>query len=190
MSIRSYGQTVHGLSIAGRPVEAGVFDEHQVRAAAGLTLVAGAAAFVYAYFDRQYAPIQFVTPLFFIEFLIRVASGIRYSPFGWLAGLLTRSRQALWVSARPKRFAWSLGLAMSLAMTVITNAQIRGPLPLTICLICLTLMWLEAVLGLCLGCEIHGALVRRGWVARDKAFEICSGGACAVEPQTAREALQ
>ena len=38
--------------------------------------------------------------------------------------------------------------------------------PLTICLICMALMWLEAVLGLCLGCEIHGALVRRGWLAK------------------------
>jgi Domain of unknown function (DUF4395) len=189
MSTRSYGQTVDGLSIAGRPVEAGVFDEHRVRAAAGLTLVAGAVAFVYAYFDRQYQPIQFITGLFFVEFLIRVAHGIRFSPFGLLAGLLTRGRQALWVSARPKRFAWSLGLAMSLAMTVITNAQIRGALPLAICLVCLILMWLEAVLGWCLGCEIYGAMVRKGWLARDKDFEICNGGACAVEPQTAREAL-
>ena len=57
---------------------------------------------------------------------------------------------------------------MSFAMMVITNSGIRGALPLTICLICLTLMWLEAVLGLCLGCEIHGLLVRRGWVAQGR----------------------
>ena len=63
-------------------------------------------------------------------------------------------------------------------MMVITNLGIRGPLPLTICLVCLTLMWLEAVLGLCLGCEVHGLLVRRGWTARDDAFEICAHGAC------------
>ena len=34
-------------------------------------------------------------------------------------------------------------------MTMITNSGIRGYLPRTICLICLALMWLEAVLGLC-----------------------------------------
>jgi hypothetical protein len=39
-------------------------------------------------------------------------------------------------------------------------------LPRSICLICLGLMWLESVLGLCLGCEIHGILVRRGWAAK------------------------
>ena len=56
---------------------------------------------------------------------------------------------------------------MSGAMTIITNYGIRGWLPRSICLICLTLMWLESVLGLCLGCEIHGLLVRRGWVRQD-----------------------
>ena len=65
-------------------------------------------------------------------------------------------------------------------MMVITNSDIRGPLPQTICLICLTLMWTESVLGLCLGCEIHGLLVCRGWVTKDHAFEICAHGACDV----------
>jgi hypothetical protein len=97
--------------------------------------------------------------------------------------LLTAGQSPHWVSAKPKRFAWSLGLVMSLAMTAITNANIRGTLPLTICLICMTLMWLEAVLGLCLGCEIYGFMVRRGWVAKDEAYEVCSNGACAAETQ-------
>ncbi|OLT06572.1 hypothetical protein BJF90_15995 [Pseudonocardia sp. CNS-004] len=55
-----------------------------------------------------------------------------------------------------------------------------------ICLICLALMWSESVLGLCLGCEIHGLLVRRGWVTKDEAFEICVNGVCDVPgPQQA-----
>ena len=97
-----------------------------------------------------------------------------------VAGWLTRRQPPQWVSAKPKRFAWTLGLVMSLAMTVITNSDIHGALPRTICLICLALMWLEAVLGLCLGCEIYGFLVRRGWAAKDDAFEVCPDGACDV----------
>jgi hypothetical protein len=181
MTARSFGQSIEGLSNAGQPVRAGVFDEHEVRAAAGLTLVAGAVAFVYAYFAKEYLPIKLVTALFFVEFLLRVSLGLRFSPFGQLARALTWRQSPHWVSAKPKRFAWSLGLVMSLAMTLITNANVRGTLPLTICLICLSLMWLEAVLGLCLGCEVYGAMVRRGWLAKDEAFEICGGGACAVE---------
>lgn len=183
MSNRIFGETVEGLALHGQPVKAGVFDEAEVRAAAGLTLVLGAAAFAYAYFARLYLPIQWVTSFFFVEFALRVALGLRYSPVGRLARLLTRHLPPHWVSAQPKRFAWSLGLVMSLAMMIITNSHIRGALPLTICLLCMVLMWLEAVLGLCLGCEIHGLMVRRGWVARDEAFEICSRGACAPREQ-------
>jgi hypothetical protein len=128
-----------------------------------------------------------VTSLFFGEFLMRVALGLKFSPFGQLARWLTWRHAPQWVSAKPKRFAWSLGLLMSLAMMIITNSHIRGTLPLTICLICMMLMWLKAVLGLCLDCEIYGVMVRRGWLAKDEAFEIYSNGACAAERHPSSE---
>ena len=86
----------------------------------------------------------------------------------------------LWseVFAKPKRFAWTLGLAISFAMTMIINSGLRGPLPRTICSICLRLMWMESVLGLCLGCKIYGLMVRRGWATTDSEFESCADGAC------------
>lgn len=177
-SSRSFGETIENLVVAGKPVKAGVFNENEVRAAAGLTMVMGAVAFVYAYFAQVYLPIQVVTLLFFIDFALRVSLGLKYSLVGQLARPLARRQPPHWVSAKPKRFAWSLGVVMSLAMAVITNSGIRGALPLTICMICLALMWLEAVLGLCLGCEIYGFMARRGWVAKDEAFEVCSGNAC------------
>jgi hypothetical protein len=179
MANRTYGETVDGLVIGGRQISAGVFDERQVRAAAGVTLVLGAIAFAFAYFGKEYLPIKLVTAFFFVEFLLRVARGLGASPVGFVARALTWRRSPHWVSARPKRFAWTLGLVMSLAMTLITHADIRGALPLSICLLCMVLMWLEAVLGLCIGCEVYGLLVRRGWIAADDAVEVCSNGACA-----------
>jgi hypothetical protein len=159
-------------------LQAPAFNEHEVRAAAGLTLVIGAVAFSYAYFEQNYLLLQIVTVVFFSEFLARLTLGLRRSPAGLVARVLTRRHPPDWVSAKPKRFAWTLGLGMSFAMVVITNSGIRGTLPRTICLICLTLMWMESVLGICLGCEIHGWLVRRGWTSKDPAFEICAHGAC------------
>lgn len=178
-----YTESPPGLSYNGQALSAAVFNENEVRAAAGLTMALGTVAFVYAYFAKIYVPIQIVTTLFFFEFLIRLTVGLTYSPMGMLARLMTQRQAPQWVSAKPKRFAWTLGLVMSLAMVVITNSGIRGPLPLTICLICLTLMWLEAVLGLCLGCEIHGLMVRRGWATKDAAFEVCAHDACAIKTQ-------
>lgn len=159
-------------------VHTAVVNEHQVRAAAGITMALGAVAFVYANFDKLFWPIRTVSAFLFIEFAVRVVAGLERSPSGLVAGWMTRREAPRWVSAKPKRFAWTIGAVMALAMTVITNSGIHGPLPRTICLVCLTLMWMEAVLGLCLGCEIYGVMVRRGWRTPDDAFEICTNGAC------------
>ena len=174
----AFGERISGLTVDGRELQAAVFNENQVRAAAGITMVVGAVAFAFAYFEQEYVPLQVVSTFFFVEFLARQTVGIKNSPVGVIAQLMTHRQAPDWVSAKPKRFAWTLGLGMSFAMVIITNSGIRGTLPRTICLICLTLMWMESVLGLCLGCKIHGLLVRRGWTSHDPAFEICAHGAC------------
>jgi Domain of unknown function (DUF4395) len=181
----TFGDQISGLTVDGKELHAAVFDENQVRAAAGLTLVIGAVAFSFAYFDQQYVPLQVASSLFFVEFLTRVTFGIRYSPVGIIAGWMTRRRPPEWVSAKPKRFAWQIGLALALSMTIITNSGITGTLPGTLCAICMVLMWMESVLGLCAGCEVHGYMVRRGWTTKDPAFEVCAGGVCEIPAQPA-----
>ena len=47
----SFGQRISGVTADGIELRAAVVDENQVRAAAGLTMVIGAVAFSYAYFD-------------------------------------------------------------------------------------------------------------------------------------------
>jgi hypothetical protein len=157
-----------------------VYNENEVRAAAGLTMVIGAVAFSYAYFDHLFLPLKIVTSFFFIEFLTRVTIGFQFSPIRVVSWVMTRNQPPDWVSAKPKRFAWTLGLGMGAAMTVITNVNIHGYLPRSMCLICLTLMWMESVLGLCLGCKIYTLLVRRGWRETDADIELCAGGVCEV----------
>lgn len=179
-----FGQRISGLVVNGQELRAPVFNENEVRAAAGLTMVIGAVAFSYAYFTHQYIPLQVVTTFFFVDFLIRLTLGLRRSPIGAVARAMAFSQPPEWVSAKPKRFAWTLGLAMSFAMMIITNSGIRGGLPRTMCLICLTLMWMESSLGLCLGCKIHGHLVARGWTSKDAEFEVCAHGACEVPRRT------
>jgi hypothetical protein len=171
------GKRIPGQIVEGR--SAPVYDEHEVRAAAGLTLAAATIAFCYAYFEHRFLPIKAVSTFFFVEFLIRVFVGFQYSPTGLISRVLVYRREPQWVSAKPKRFAWTLGLIMAGSMTVITNVDIHGMLPRVICLICIALMWMEAALGICLGCEIHGFLVRRGVRAVDPGIE-CAGGVCDV----------
>jgi hypothetical protein len=176
----SFGERIPGLIVNGRELLAPVFNEHEVRAAAGITMVVGAVAFSFAYFRHQYIPLQAVASFFLLEFLIRVTLGIRYSPVGVVSRLLMRNLPPQWVSAKPKRFAWAIGLGIALSMTIITNSGIRGWTPRSLCLVCLTMMWLESALGLCVGCKLYGWLARRGWIAKDDAIEVCADGSCEV----------
>ncbi len=185
MKRRPYGIMLDGPTADGTVFRSGVFNEVEVRAAAGITMALGTYAFVYANFSKYFLPIRVVTTFFFIDFLIRITAGLQWSPVGIASRWITRNRPPQWVSAKPKRFAWTLGMIMSAGMTVITNVSIHGWLPRSVCLICLLLMWLESVLGLCLGCEIYAQLVRRGWAKTDAAYEVCAGGVCEV-PQRPR----
>lgn len=154
-------------------------NEHQARAAAGLTLAIGAIAFAVA-LGGSPRLIRIASALFAVDFLVRVVDRLEHGPTGVVAGWLVRWRPPEPVSARPKRFAWTLGFVMATTMAVITNLGVRGLVPRTICVICLTLMWAEAVLGLCLGCELHGWLVRHGLAGHRDGYDVCASGACAI----------
>ena len=182
----SFGQRISGLTADGVELHAAVFDENQVRAAAGVTMVIGRGGV-------QPTPIS-TTSTCRCRSSRRCSSsssssgsplGLRSARSASIARAMTLRQAPDWVSAKPKRFAWTLGLGMSFAMMIITNSGIRGMLPRTICAICLTLMWMESVLGLCLGCKVHALLVRRGWATKDPAFEICAHGECELASMAA-----
>jgi hypothetical protein len=73
----SLGQRNPNPAAENEEPRAAVLNENQVRAAAGLTLVIGAVAFSYAYFTKQYIPLQAAASLFLLEFLTRLTAGIR-----------------------------------------------------------------------------------------------------------------
>jgi hypothetical protein len=148
-----FGRNAAGLVVGGRELRATVFNENEVRAAAGVTFLIAAVAVSFAAFERQYLPLRIASAFLLVEFVLRTTLGLRYSPAGVLARQLTRGQKPEWVSAKPKRFSWTIGLAMASSMIVMTNVGIRGALPLTMCAICMALMWMECALGLCLGVQ-------------------------------------
>ena len=175
-----FGQSAVGLVVGGRELRAAVFNENEVRAAAGVTLIVAAVAVSFAAFEQQYLPLRIASAFLVVEFVLRTTLGIRYSPAGILARWLTRGQAPEWVSAKPKRFAWTIGLAMAFAMIVLTNVGVRGTLPQAMCAVCMALMWMECALGVCLGCKLYAWLARHGWKARDAEIEVCAGGVCAL----------
>ena len=62
-----FGQNVAGLVVGGRELRAAVFNENEVRAAAGVTLLIAAVAFSYAYFEQQYLPLRIASAFLLVE---------------------------------------------------------------------------------------------------------------------------
>lgn len=170
---RLYGEPMRGFGPGGRPMKAGTFNENETRTAAGLGMLVGVVAFVFAAFENAWAPIQVLTTFLFVDFSLRVMFGLHHSPLGLIGRLLTRNQSPKWVSSRPRRFAWGLGMAILLLLMLLTNGGIRGALPLTLCAAFLMMMWSESMHGVCLGCKLHAWLVRRGLATRDAAFDVC-----------------
>jgi hypothetical protein len=173
---RLYGEPMRGFGPGGRPLRAGVFNENETRIAAGVTMVLCTAAFACAAFDALYVPVQVLATFLFVDFTLRVMLGLHHSPLGVIGRLLTRRHSPTWVSARPRRFAWSIGMALSLALMLISNGGVHGALPLTILLVLLAMTWSESVHGVCLGCKLHASMVRHGLATRDAAFDVCARG--------------
>lgn len=174
-----FGNIIPGLVINGRPAPYPVMNERAVRATAGLMLIVATLAFSQAFFLKNFLPLKIITPILFLDFTIRVLTGpTRFSPFGALGAFLVRNQKPEWVGATQKRFAWSIGIAVALLMTVITNMNITGTLPLSFCVMCMSLMWMEAALGVCVGCAIYKWLVHRGLMKAPQFAPACAGGVC------------
>lgn len=105
------------------------------------------------------------------------------SPTAWIATFLARNAPKVWKPLAPKRFAWSIGASMICICLVFfhpekfaagvnfvtqhtllptTEQYMPRWLPLLMVWLCFGFMWMETVLGFCLGCQVHALLVKVG----------------------------
>lgn len=107
----------------------------------------------------------------------------RLSPTIYIASFLARKTPPLWKPLAPKRFAWGIGATLIVVCLVFFNpvpvAEFVNGLaghallpetvsfmpywiPLVLVWVCLGFMWMEAILGFCVGCKVHALLVKLG----------------------------
>lgn len=105
----------------------------------------------------------------------------RFSPTIQLSAFLARNRPPEWKPLGPKRFAWGLGLFLATFCLVFFNPSVFAQgvntvfahdilpttvnyipyqIPVVLVWVCLAMIWMEAVMGFCLGCKLHSLLVR------------------------------
>ncbi len=176
-----YGEIIPDLTLYGQKAEYPVFNEREIRATAGIMFLIGISTMFITFFTKNFVLLQFVVPLFFIDFLIKVAVGPKYSPFGFIGSILVKNQEPDWVGAIQKRFSWMIGLGMSSTMILIVLLfQVRGIVPLSLCATCLTFMWMESSLGICVGCKMYAFLIDHKIISEPEVRPACPGGACCL----------
>jgi Domain of unknown function (DUF4395) len=105
----------------------------------------------------------------------------RLSPTILISSWLARRSRPEWKPLAPKRFAWSIGAALIASCLVFFNPDVFAVwvnrlsahallpttanymprwVPMVSVWVCIGFMWMETVLGVCVGCHIHALLVR------------------------------
>jgi len=150
-----------------------VLNEREARAGAGILFLVAIVAFMNAWFHGDFGPTKLVVIAFFIDFLIRVFVNPKFAPSLVLGRIAVRRQQPEYVGAPQKRFAWLIGFVLAACMMyLVVFHNVRGPVNLLICALCLVLLFFESAFGICIGCAIYNLF------NKEKA-QLCPGNVCA-----------
>jgi hypothetical protein len=172
--IFQFGEQVEGFPIP-------VLNEREVRAGAGILFVLMFTAILTAMLRADFVLLKFAATYFLADILTRVLVNPRFAPSLVLGRLIVRNQVPEYVGAPQKRFAWTIGVALSGTMVALAAvANTYGPITGIICLVCLVFLFCETAFGICLGCLVY-PLLHRGEV------QYCPGEVCSP---AARQPIQ
>jgi len=135
-----------------------VINEREARASAGIMFLLGTISLFNFILTKNLFFAEVFSLTFIVEFIIRIFVNPLYAPYMMLGSLFVRNQKPEWVEAKPKKFAWVLGLMLGALMGYFILFNILTPVRLITCLLCLFLLYMEAVFGICLGCMIYKKL--------------------------------
>ncbi len=159
-----YGEKVPGYDVT-------VINEREARAAAGILGMLGTIViFVGIGFGHVIVARVYLTFLF-IDFTARIISP-KYSPSLLLGKLVVQNQKPEYVGGLQKRFAWTLGwlIAIPMMQWFVLHWDITF-YKVLICVLCITLMFLESAFSVCVGCMIYKVITRED-------PKHCPGGVC------------
>ncbi|WOQ69604.1 DUF4395 domain-containing protein [Microbacterium limosum] len=163
------GQWVAGLDVP-------VVNERAVRASAGILFLGGFSAWLWSVSTGDLQPMRIFGMAFAIEMMLRLFVGTAFTPTLVLGTLITRPQRPEWVESRSKLLAWRLGFGMSLAGCFSLGwLGLPAIIAQVICGMCLLLLYLEAVFGICVGCVLGQRFARRK-------PQLCAGDTCTYTP--------
>ena len=162
-----YGERVPGYDVT-------VINEREARAAAGILAMLGTIViFVGIGFNHIMVARVYLAFLWF-DFFLKLLSP-KYSPSLLLGKFFVRNQKPEYVGGLQKRFSWTIGWLISIPMVYwfVLHWDITF-YKVLVCVLCITLMFLESAFSVCIGCMIYKAIV-----GEDPKH--CPGGVCEIE---------
>lgn len=181
MSIISFGSYVEGINYK-------VLDERRFRASAGIMLLLGLIAFINGFILQKYIIIPYISGFLLLNFIIGIFINPRFSPTIFIGYLFVRKQSPLPFGAIQKKFAWSLGLGLSLlifilSLFLINDVTYFDPVCM-LCLICLILLYLETAFGICIGCKLYYLFLFLHIIKKPVEQPNCMGDSCELPGDT------
>jgi len=163
----TYGEKVPGYEVP-------VLNEREARAGAGILFIGAFLGLTNGTMIGTAIFSKFFVTFFAIDFTMRVIQP-RYAPSLLLGRFFVRNQTPEYVGASQKRFAWMLGLILAYPMFYYLVIDFQpNPIKVLVCLICMTLLFLESAFSICLGCKIFS------WFKRKDPM-YCPGGVCEIQ---------
>ncbi len=177
MSVISFGEYIEGKSFK-------VLDERRMRASAGIMFLVGLIAFINGFVLQKYIVIPYISAFLMLNFIIGIFINPKFAPTVFIAWLFVRKQSPLPIGAVQKKFAWSLGLLLSVAIFVVslflqTDVKFFEPVCM-MCVICLILLYLETAFGICTGCKLYHLFLKLKLLPHPKEKPNCMGDSCEV----------
>ncbi|SFV74926.1 hypothetical protein MNB_SM-3-1531 [hydrothermal vent metagenome] len=164
--------TEYGYKVPGYDVL--VVNEREASAAAGILFLLGMIVIFVGIGFGHVIVARVYLAFLFLDFTLRMISA-KYSPSLLLGKFIVRHQKPEYVGGLQKRFSWTLGWFISLPMMYwfVLHWDITF-YKVLICVLCLTLMFLEGAFSICVGCKIYQLILR-------KSPQHCPGGACEIK---------
>jgi len=164
--LRDYGEKVPGYDVT-------VINEREARAAAGILCMLGTIVIFVGIGFGHIIVARVYLAFLFLDFSIRLISP-KYSPSLLLGKMVVQNQKPEYVGGLQKRFAWALGWLIAIPMMdwFVIHWDITF-YKVLICILCISLMFLESAFSVCVGCMIYKAITRED-------PEHCPGGTCEI----------
>lgn len=162
-----------------------VLDERALRASAGIMFLLAIIAFINGFILQNFIAITYISGFLMLNFIIGIFINPKFSPTMLIAKSVVENQTALPIGAIQKKFAWFLGLILSVTIFILSIFLLNDPTlfePVCfLCLICLSLLYIETAFGICVGCKLYYLFIRLKIIKQAAEKPNCMGNSCDID---------